>query len=148
MGNTCHLGQAPRRCKCTASANKGSSFPHAGRGRIKGITQASAWHRAGPWRNMGPLPLGLRFHQPMPISCLQHSSLLRPAASVPLTHLEKEKEGIRPLVASCPPSSAPKGGIHGLRSEPWISCVILSSAWTISFPAQKTESGLILPYHL
>lgn len=82
------------------------------------------------------------------LSSLQHPSLLLPAASVPLTRLEKEKEGIHPLASSCPPSSAPKGGIHGLRSEPGISCVIPSSAWTISFPAHRRGSGLVLPYHL
>lgn len=37
---------------------------------------------------------------------------------------------------SAPPSPAPEGGIHGLRSESRISCVIPSSVWAISFPVQ------------
>lgn len=91
----------------------------------------------------GPCPLFLLSHHPMPsISHPQHPrAAFSPWLCVPLTQLGRDEERIHPPAPSCPASATPEGGIHILRSEPRISCVIPSSDWTISFPARERGPG-------
>ena len=119
---------------------------------------ASAWHRAWRWTNWSSCPSLLVSHGPMP--SISHPQQLPAAFSpwpcVPLTPLDRDEERIHPLAPSCPPSATPEGGIHGLGSELRISCVIPSSVWAVSFPAQERGPGagsqdcwalgLVLPY--
>lgn len=91
----------------------------------------------------GPCRLFLLSHHPVPsTSHLQHPrAAFSPWLCVPLTQLGRDEERTHPPAPSCPTSASPEGGIHGLGSEPRISCVIPSSDWTISFPAREKGPG-------
>lgn len=107
--------------------------------RIKQITHGKCLAPSLALDVQNILPLTL----PGPaISCPRHPQVAfssQPCA--PLTQLERmRKEPI--LWLHCPPSPAPKAGIHGLRSEPGISCVIRSCVRAISFPTKERGLGL------
>lgn len=102
----------------------------------------STWRRAWLWMNRSCPSLSISHHPTH--SCLPSTAspgCLLPTALHSLTQLERD-EGLHPLAPSHPPSRTPEGGIHGLRSEPRISCVIPSCVWAISFPTQEMGPGL------
>lgn len=97
--------------------------------------------------NGRPCPSCSISHHPMSSHLLSQAAFsLWPC--VPLTQLERNKEGVHPLTPPWPLFSHPRGRLRGLKSELRISCVIPRPVWAISFLSQERgrgwEPGLLL----
>lgn len=113
-------------------------FSALGCGRIKEMTHGKYLAQSLALNEQEILPLTLSFPLPSLPPSTTFPACLLPMASCSLDTLRQGlgRESTLWLYPASP-SPGPERGIHGLRSEPRLSCVIPSSVWAISFPAQE-----------